>query len=118
MNVHLLLSEINANREGNAKELSNMRERDLAKLDYVYYHASQRHRLAIGLVAHGRVNKDGPCVRGVLIPAEPASKSGRARHNSSFTRLAGITVTYFLSPFSSFSPNFISYVYRCLALYV
>lgn len=71
----------------------------------------------IGLVAHGRVNKDGPRVRGVLIPAEPASKSGRARHNSSFARLAGITVTYFLSPFSSFSPNFISRVCRCLVLY-
>jgi len=65
---------------------------------------------AIGLVAHRRVNKDGPRVRGVLIPAEPASKSGRARHNSSFARLAGITVTYFLSPSSSFSPNFISRV--------
>lgn len=72
---------------------------------------------AIGLVAHKRVNKDGPRVRGVLIPAEPASKSGRARHNSSFARLAGITVTYFLSPFPSFSPNFISRVCCCLALY-
>lgn len=41
----ILLSETNANCEGNAKELSSMRERDLAKLDYVYYHASQRHQL-------------------------------------------------------------------------
>lgn len=85
------------------------------KLDDVHYHASQRHQ-AIGLVAHGRVNKDGPYVSGVLIPAELASKSGRARHNSSFARLAGITVTYFLSPSPSFSPNFIC-VCRCLALY-
>lgn len=91
------------------------RERDLAKLDDVHYHASHQ---AIGLVAHGRVNKDGPRVSGVLIPAEPASKSGRAWHNSSFARLAGITVTYFLSPSPSFSPNFISRVIcRCLALY-
>lgn len=82
------------------------------KLDDVHYQASQRHQ-AIGLVAHGRVNKDGPYVSGVLIPAEPASKSGRARHNSSFARLAGITVTYFLSPSPSFSPNFISRVCRC-----
>lgn len=48
----------------------------------------------IGLMAHGGVNKDSPRVSDVLIPAEPASKSGRARHNSSFAALAGITITY------------------------
>ena len=33
----------------------------------------------------------------VLIPAEPVGKSSQAAHNSSFARLAGITVTYSLT---------------------
>lgn len=75
-----------------------MSETDDAKLDDAHYHASQCRQFRNRVGGPRGVNKDGPRVSGVLIPAEPASKSRRARHNSSFARLAGITVTYLPPP--------------------